>query len=229
MAALVDDEFYDVLIGMGSWAFSTNGYAERSRKRQCPLKMHRVVWTLSGRHIANGLHLDHINRDRLDNRLDNLRLVTPSQNAANRSLRSDSTSGYKGVTLMRSTGRWRVCVRSKYIATFSDKIEAAKAYDEAAAKEFGEFASLNFPKDIPTVHLAPNDDLLCRVDSRKRSKSGYRGVSRIQGKWYMAAIKVSCKNVYLGCFSTPEAAARAFDAAAIKYRGETAELNFPQK
>ncbi len=230
MAALVDDEFYDILIAMGSWAFTVNGYAERSRKRQCPLKMHRVVWTLSGRHIANGLHLDHINRDRLDNRLDNLRLVTPSQNAANRSLRSDSTSRYKGVTLMRATGRWRVCVRSKYIATFSDKIEAAKAYDEVATKEFGEFAALNFPKDIPTVHLVPNGDLLSRVDSRKRSKWGYRGVSQVTGsKRYMAAIKVNCKNVHLGCFSTPEAAARAFDAAAIKYRGETAELNFPQK
>lgn len=229
LATLVDDEFYDILIAMGSWACSAGGYAERSSQSRRPLKMHRVVWTLSGRHIAHGLHLDHINRDRLDNRLDNLRLVTPSQNAANTSLRSDNTSRYKGVSLQRSNGRWRVYVRSKYIATFSDRIEAAKAYDEAAEKEFGEFAALNFPKDIPTVHLAPSDDLLSRVDSRKRSKCGYRGVSQIQGKWYMAAIKVKCKNVYLGCFGTPEAAARAFDAAAIKYRGETAELNFPQK
>ena len=132
------------------------------------------------------------------------------------------------MSLQRSNGRWRVYVRSKYIATFSDKIEAAKAYDEAAAKEFGEFAALNFPKDIPTVHLAPNDDLLARVNSRKRSKWGYRGVSQIQGKWYMAAIKVNCKNVHLGCFSTPEAAARAFDAAAIKSVSYT-HLTLPTK
>lgn len=92
--------------------------------------------------------IDHINRNKLDNRSCNLRPCDRSQNKANSAKQSDNTSGFKGVTLKKETGKFQASIRANgvryHIGSFPTAIEAAKAYDAKAKELFGEFANLNF-------------------------------------------------------------------------------------
>jgi hypothetical protein len=90
---------------------------------------------------------DHRNGDTLDNRRSNLRACTSTQNNANRRLiQKNNSSGYRGVSL-RTFYTSRIIVNRKmiHLGTFKEPIAAARAYDQAAVKYFGEFAKLNFP------------------------------------------------------------------------------------
>lgn len=139
--ALVDDADYEWL-SQWPWHLHKNSggrlYARRARRRAEPgdshwIRMHRLILP-----PPPGLHVDHINRDGLDNRRLNLRHCTPSQNQANRVA---VRSGYRGV---RRSGRgWAACFRTKYLGTFATATAAASAFDAAAFAYFGPFARLN--------------------------------------------------------------------------------------
>ncbi len=92
---------------------------------------------------------DHINHDGLDNRKTNLRNCTLKQNNANTRPTKGASSKYKGVTFAKREKKWVVYIkkdgRQTFLGCFDDEVEAAKAYDAAAAKLYGEFAYLNFP------------------------------------------------------------------------------------
>ena len=108
--------------------------------------MHREIMKAGDREFC-----DHINRNGLDNRKANLRLATRSQNAWNRrKAKIESRSKYKGVSWYNRGKRWNARIhvnrKEKFLGIFADEIEAAKAYDAAARKCFGEFAQLNFDK-----------------------------------------------------------------------------------
>jgi len=109
------------------------------------IRMHKDILT-----PVRGFVIDHINGNTLDNRKDNLRICTHSQNLTNVGKKSNNTSGYKGVSWNKSHGKWQsqICVNGKttYLGHFNDKLKAAKAYDDAALKHHGEFARLNFPE-----------------------------------------------------------------------------------
>jgi hypothetical protein len=88
--------------------------------------------------------LDHINMDRADNRITNLRVATKSQNQANRPAQANNTSGFKGVTWNKRRGNWMAQIagggKNKYLGYF-DTAEAAHAeYCAAARKYHGDFA-----------------------------------------------------------------------------------------
>lgn len=94
------------------------------------------------------MHVDHKNHNTLDNRRDNLRVCTNSQNHQNRLSHKNSISKYKGVCWLKTQKKWVAGIelngRKTHLGCFTDETEAAKAYDEAAKKLFGEFAHLNF-------------------------------------------------------------------------------------
>jgi len=92
-----------------------------------------------------GLEIDHINRNVLDNRRSNLRYATKAQNKYNNGMLRTNTSGYRGVDAFK--GRWRAQImvnwKKKYLVVYSTKEEAAKAYNCAALNLHGKFAFLN--------------------------------------------------------------------------------------
>ena len=97
--------------------------------------------------------VDHKNGITLNNRRDNLRLATHSQNQFNkRKTKSKTSSRFIGVCLDKRSGRWESKIRNQgrkiWLGRFVSEIDAAHAYDEAAKKYHGEFAKLNFPKEI---------------------------------------------------------------------------------
>ena len=98
---------------------------------------HRVILALSMGEWPTG-QIDHVNGDTSDNRIDNLRDVTPSENARNRRIRADSASGVNGVSWRKNRGKWTAYIshggRLCYLGLFSDIQDAAAA---RKAAEFG--------------------------------------------------------------------------------------------
>lgn len=93
---------------------------------------------------------DHKDRNILNNLHNNIRECTQSQNNANRGkCKTRKSSIYKGVSWQMLIGKWKVQLRFHgkliYLGLFTDEVLAARKYDEAALKYFGEFAQLNFP------------------------------------------------------------------------------------
>jgi hypothetical protein len=125
-------------------------YAKRARPRGCRKSdfahlMHRYIIK-----VPPGMVIDHINHNGLDNRNANVRIATHAQNSRNtRKQRPKTASKYKGVTWNRPLKKWRAQItrdgKRISLGCFSDEIEAAKAYDIAAKKYHGRFASTNFP------------------------------------------------------------------------------------
>ena len=105
-----------------------------------------------GRFLLNSstnMEVDHIDGNTFNNKKDNLRFVTVHQNSQNRKARSDGSSGFKGVSWKANQNKWVVRIQTDgkriHIGYFTEKEEAARAYDEAAKLYFGEYARLNFP------------------------------------------------------------------------------------
>lgn len=104
---------------------------------------HRVVFALHWGRWPDG-DTDHRDGNRSNNRPENLREATRAQNIQNSRRRAGGSSRFRGVWLNRS-GRWQAECMKHYLGTFSDDVEAARAYDAAARGLQGEFARLNFP------------------------------------------------------------------------------------
>ena len=100
-------------------------------------RVHHLVWMYHNGYFAE--ELDHINRVRDDNRIQNLRVCTHSQNLGNSRPR---VHRYKGVTFCKRTGKWRAQLNG-HLGRFDTIEEAALAYNAAAVDHYGEFANLN--------------------------------------------------------------------------------------
>lgn len=139
--ALVDDSDFDFL-SQWKWRYDSKGYASRWESHKI-VRMHRLIMG-----NPEGKLIDHINMDKLDNRRENLRVCTNSENLYNRPKNKNNTSGYKGVTWFKRDSKWRAAImidrKMNHLGYFEDVVEAAKAYDIAANMYFGEFARLNF-------------------------------------------------------------------------------------
>lgn len=143
--ALVDDEDY-VEINSYKWFArkeKTSWYAERCDARKTVTMQQRIM----GQNSCGKL-IDHKDLNGLNNQRGNLRWCTVSQNAHNSRIRKDNKSGYKGVSWNKGSKKWqaniKVDMKDMHLGLFFCIVKAARAYDTAARKYFGEFARTNF-------------------------------------------------------------------------------------
>ena len=145
--ALVDDEDYDFLM---QWKWhvikpNRNNYYVRRvvyyGKKRTSILMHREIIK------CDGFIIDHISGNGLDNQKCNLRICKTEQNVLNRRKNINNLSGYKGVSWFKTHKKWRAQIQYKkivyHLGVFEKRIDAAKAYNNAAQKYHGEFANLN--------------------------------------------------------------------------------------
>jgi hypothetical protein len=145
---LVDDDDFEYL---NQWKWYVNNLSGKfyvirnhreNKKFVAQLLMHRFIMNPS-----KGLVVDHLNGDTLDNRKCNLRVCTYSQNRMNSTKTIYNKSGYKGVYWHKLGKKWVSTIElnktKHYLGLFYDIKEAAKAYNDAAIKFYGEFAKLN--------------------------------------------------------------------------------------
>ena len=141
--ALVDDDIFDYL-NQFKWWLTDNGYAISTKKTdsgRTRIRMSREVIN-----CPNGYFVDHIDGNKLNNQKSNLRIATKSQNGMNRGRPASNTSGYKGVSWDKHTLKWRAEIKAngkRYrLGRFLEKVDAAKAYFEAARKLHKDFAHI---------------------------------------------------------------------------------------
>lgn len=143
LVTLVDSRFADV-VAEWSWHDNGVGYARNGGNLPRMVYLHRFVLWLSGVECGDR-QVDHINNDRLDNRLCNLRVVSRSENQCNRPLQNGKK--YRGVRWDKRRNKYEAKLvrnrQTQFLGRFDNEIDAAKAYDRAAIAHGG-VCRLNF-------------------------------------------------------------------------------------
>lgn len=128
---LVDDENFEEL-NRYKWCLNSAGYATRRLNTHRSILMHRFIMN-----TPEGLETDHINGNKLDNRVANLRNVTHSQNQLHHRLPKTNTSGVKGVVWDKKNKKWQAQIKIKgknyHLGRFKSMDAAIMARSEAEA------------------------------------------------------------------------------------------------
>ena len=222
--AIVDDEDFEYL-NQWKWSFTPGrGYAtrtDRSGNSQKTVSMHREILK-----PGVGQQVDHINRIRLDNRKENLRICTPGQNACNASKRKDGvTSKHKGVYFNERNGKYSAYIQidrdRRFLGYYEKEDDAAYYYNSKVGELHGEFAVYNeLPQNYtPSAPFAPLN--------ARGSYSEYRGVTfDKRERKFIAQIQYDRgKRKRIGGYRTEREAALAYNEWAVKLHGEKAKLN----
>lgn len=134
----VDDSDYGWLTEMSKWQFDRYAFCTRKvNGKYKSIRMHRLIMD-----PPDGMVVDHINGDKLDNRRENLRVVSQRENAINRHVPPGSSTGLYGVYWDNSKRKWRAMLGQTIIGRYETPEIAAAAYNKFVA-ESGLLAPLN--------------------------------------------------------------------------------------
>ena len=126
-----------------------DGYLHSRIDRRIYL-LHRLIFLYHKGFLPE--FIDHIDGNRRNNKIGNLREATRSQNISNSKLKNNNTSGFKGVSWNKSVNKWVAGIRFNrkkiHLGCFHNKQDAYAVYCEAAKKYFGEFAKPCFKEDL---------------------------------------------------------------------------------
>lgn len=206
-ATLIDTNVLDA-VSQYNW-YEASGYVRSTTDK---IYLHRLVTS-----APNGMVIDHINHDTLDNRKDNLRIVTVSQNGQNlQGARSDNkSSGIRGVWWDKSRNKWMVSVyfnkKPKFIGYYDNLIDAEKASIEARA------AFMEFSQEALIHNVDKEKFITPENHPYKGNKSGIRNVywSEQRKKWTVF-MKKNRKTVYIGSYETIDEAKKSAEEARKK-------------
>lgn len=119
-----------------------DGYIQVSVDKQI-YRAHRLIFLMHHGYMPK--LVDHKDRDRRNNRIENLRAASSVQNGYNKSMQVTNRSGYKGVSYCKRSGKWQANIsvngKIKFLGRFEFADIAHLAYEMAAAEYHGEFAS----------------------------------------------------------------------------------------
>jgi len=242
----------DILHPDGGWVSygkQKNGNPRR-RRRRTDLYIHTLIMN-----TPKGMVVDHINGDTLDNRKNNLRVCTITQNTRNKRVQRNNACGYKGVSKDKgNSGRpWAANIKHNgnpiRIGNFKRIKDAAEAYDRKTC-EIWDIVSpermLNFPDRFEEYKTTSKEweaklkKLDLEVFKEHTKKYGYKGVQyvpatgklrKVDRPWY-ARIEINGKSTQIGHYATAEEAAEMRDRKACEIRIITNPermLNFPER
>lgn len=115
--------------GRFNWSLTSNRYVRRRRPGGSQVRLHRE---LCGLDTGDGLDVDHLNGDKLDNRRANLRVATRAQNHQNRR-KITGRSPFRGVSYDRARGKWKAAATLNYRPVFIGRFDTEEAAAAAAA------------------------------------------------------------------------------------------------
>lgn len=222
--AKVSPHHYEMLIQYAWYVKGKpgNDYAARSVRRngkQVYQRMHRDVLD-----APSGMDVDHINGDRFDNRAENLRVATRSQNRANVRVRAQSKySPYMGVILDKGCGKFKAHIgynkKRVNLGVYESAEYAARVRDGAAIALYREFAVLQVPHLDPVPYIP-------RPTKVKTSK--YEGVHfhKASRQWVALCSQLG-KDYHIGLFDSEIDAAMARDQFARDNGIKVRRYNFP--
>lgn len=142
---IIDIDLQEKMTGAYKTHPKANTYYAKTKDNKY---IHRIIMSrVIGRNLTRAEKVDHINGNGLDNRRKNLRIVTHAQNLMNTKSYKNSSSRFKGVTLVKRNNTWqaKICPQGKtiHLGFFEDEVRAAHEYNKAAIYHFGDMAVLN--------------------------------------------------------------------------------------
>jgi len=226
MIILVDDEDYEWLskYRWGTYKkknrYKYYAYASIDGKQR---PIHRVLTN-----AQKGEQVDHINQNALDNRKENLRICSISQNMMNVGPLTNNKSGYRGIYYDRSRNKWcseiiahGKCYKIGRFDNISDAIKYRDAYALQLHKEYAYLNNKYNDEDLPNIDITKHH-------KQKQTYSKYIGVSYFDDKHpWRSYISLNNKYKSLGYFKSEIEAALVYDEAVNHYRGNIKKLNFP--